>query len=110
MALAPIVVNMSVTEQTNQYDMTVADVVEKPVQAYSGPYTVTPSENTQTLGTDNLRMTDNVTVESIPEQYIVPSGTVSVSQNGIADCTDYASVNVAVLDGLKWSNASGVTF
>ena len=36
---------------------------------YPGPYTVTPSEETQILETTGLKMNDNVTVEAIPSNY-----------------------------------------
>ena len=36
---------------------------------YTGNYTVTPSTETQTLFTNNLRMTDNITIEAIPQNY-----------------------------------------
>ena len=36
---------------------------------YEGEYTITPSTETQVLSTRNLRMTDNVTVEPIPQNY-----------------------------------------
>jgi hypothetical protein len=43
------------------------DYVERP--AYEGPYTVTPSESVQTLQTKNFRMTDNIVVNPIPNNY-----------------------------------------
>lgn len=36
---------------------------------YTGEYNITPSANTQTLETKNLRMTDNVTINPIPSNY-----------------------------------------
>ena len=39
------------------------------VNTYDGPYEVTPSTETQTLATDNLLMTDNVTINPIPNNY-----------------------------------------
>lgn len=36
---------------------------------YAGEYTVTPTTETQTLLTKNLRMTDNVTINPIPNNY-----------------------------------------
>ena len=36
---------------------------------YTGEYNITPSANTQTLETNNLRMTDNVTINPIPNNY-----------------------------------------
>lgn len=37
--------------------------------AYEGTYTVTPSGSEQILNTKNMRMTDNITVEPIPNNY-----------------------------------------
>lgn len=39
------------------------------VQTYTGEYEVTPSSETQTLNTDGLRLTRNVTVNPIPQNY-----------------------------------------
>lgn len=36
---------------------------------YTGAYEVTPSQETQTLETYNKRMTDNVTINPIPNNY-----------------------------------------
>lgn len=36
---------------------------------FTGSYSVTPSGETQILETKNLRMTDNVTIEPIPNNY-----------------------------------------
>lgn len=36
---------------------------------YTGAYEITPSQETQTLETNNLRMTGNVTINPIPNNY-----------------------------------------
>ena len=63
---------------------------------YEGSYAVTPTEEAQTLETDGLRMTDDIIVAPIPEQYIVPTGTLNISSNGTHDVSYFerASVNV----------------
>ena len=43
------------------------DYVER--DPYEGEYTITPSAEAQTLATRNLRMTDNITVNPIPQNY-----------------------------------------
>lgn len=36
---------------------------------YEGPYTVTPSAESQTLLTDNKRMAGDIVIEAIPQNY-----------------------------------------
>ena len=43
------------------------EIVER--DPYTGSYTVTPSSETQILATNNLRMTDNITVNPVPSNY-----------------------------------------
>lgn len=64
--------------------------------AYEGAYTVTPTEQTQILETEHLRMTGDITVEPIPEEYIIPSGTLNITENGTHDVTAYESASVDV--------------
>lgn len=67
---------------------------------YSGPYAVTPSESVQTLDTDGKVMDDDVTVNPIPSQYIVPTGTKTINQNGTHDVAQYESAVVDVQGGI----------
>lgn len=43
------------------------DFVER--DPYTGEYTITPSAEAQTIPTKNLRMTDDLTIEPIPQNY-----------------------------------------
>ena len=43
------------------------DFVER--DPYTGEYTITPSAEAQVLLTNNLRMTDNLTINPIPNNY-----------------------------------------
>lgn len=57
----------------------------------------TPTKETQTFAADaGYEGIGTFTVNPIPSQYIVPSGTKSITSNGTHDVTDKASVNVNV--------------
>ena len=56
--------------------------------------TITPSTSSQTVGGNGYMMEGAVTINPIPSQYIVPSGTYTVSASGTADITDYATLSV----------------
>lgn len=70
-------------------------------QSYEGPYEVTPTEETQTLETESLYLEDDITVNPIPEQYIVPTGTLEITSNNEYDITEYAAVAVDVQPPLR---------
>lgn len=79
--IIPVPVQLNVEESINQFALGVAEnsvqvsfgvstqIVTSTVPDYDGPYEFTPSEETQTLETNGLRMTDNVTVNPIPSNY-----------------------------------------
>ena len=55
------------TAQISTGSQIVKEYIECPV--YEGPTEVTPSAETQTLETNGLRMTDNITINPIPNNY-----------------------------------------
>lgn len=59
--------------------------------------TITPTNSTQTLNIEDTYLLGNIMINPIPSQYIVPSGTLtitSVDTTTTFDATNYASVNV----------------
>lgn len=58
---------------------------------------VTPTKQTQTItsdvGYDGL---NNVVVNPIPNEYVIPNGTLDITENGTQDVTNYAEVNVNI--------------
>ena len=67
--------------------------------------TVTPTTAQQTITADSgYTGLGTVTVNRIPTNYIVPSGTLSITTNGTKDVTAYASVNVNVPTGSTINN------
>lgn len=66
----PQAVNVNVNPQTVNLGFgnpVARDYVER--EPYTGPYSVIPSAEAQTLDTNGLRMTDNITIEPIPSNY-----------------------------------------
>lgn len=78
----PIPVDLTVAQNNVPVNITVSDnsesigldietqIVASIADEYEGPYSVTPSESTQTLETDEKLMADNVTVGAIPSDYV----------------------------------------
>ena len=58
---------------------------------------VTPTKELQVVGNDEeYDGLDAVVVNPIPNEYIVPSGSLDITENGIKDVTSYAEVNVNI--------------
>lgn len=58
--------------------------------------TITPTTSSQTAVSAGKFTTGAITVNPIPSQYIVPTGTINISTNGTIDVTQYASADVDI--------------
>lgn len=79
--IIPVPVQLNVEESINQFALGVAEnsvqvffgvstqIVTSTVPDYGGPYDFTPSSELQTIETTGFRMTDNVTINPIPNNY-----------------------------------------
>ena len=61
-----------------------------------GATTITPSTQQQTAVASGKYTTGAITVDPIPSQYIIPTGTVNILSNGTVDVSQYASASVSV--------------
>lgn len=62
----------------------------------SSAKTATPTKDAQTVNPDSGKLLSSVTVNPIPDDYIIPVGTKNITENGTVDVTSFAEVNVAV--------------
>jgi hypothetical protein len=57
---------------------------------------VTPTKEQQTFNHENSYGYDNVTVNAIPDEYIIPDGTLEITENTTYDVTPYSRVSASV--------------
>lgn len=57
---------------------------------------VTPTKNSQTAVAKNVYTTGEVKVGAIPDEYVIPSGTVNITQNGTHNVREAENVYVSV--------------
>ena len=70
---------------------------EDEIKLQSNKSSVTPTKDQQTIYPDSgYNGMTKLTVNPIPASYIIPSGTMDITQNGVQDVTSYSSVNVYI--------------
>lgn len=63
--------------------------------------TITPSSNTQIAVSAGKYTTGNVYIAAIPSQYIVPTGTITITENTTLNISSYALVHVNVTNSVE---------
>lgn len=73
------------------------DIPSAPGEVETEEKTVTPTESVQTVNPSTGKLLSKVTVQRIPTQYVVPSGTKEITSNGSnIDISQYKYVHVNV--------------
>lgn len=67
--------------------------------AFQPAKTITPTKSSQVAVSSGYYTGGAITVAAIPDTYIQPSGTLSITENGTHNVKNYASVNVSIAGG-----------
>lgn len=97
----PIKIGLKSPANTQPINVSAPIVIGHDVPEYDGPYTVTPSESVQTLETTDKKMTQDVTVDAIPSDYVGSA----VAQKSSSDLTS-SGATVTAPAGYYASDAS----
>lgn len=74
-------------------------VICQAIEAYQG--TATPAQGEQTINPTSGKFFSSFKVGAIPSDYIIPSGTLQITENGAYDVSAKANVNVNVPSGIE---------
>lgn len=84
-------VPMDVSSSDVSADMETTEQIAPSVPTYTGPYSVTPSESSQTLSTQGKKMSSDVSVSAVPSDYVGSA----VPRKASADLTQSSSTITA---------------
>ena len=74
-------------------------IICQAIQAYQG--SATPAQGEQIINPTSGKFFSSFKVGAIPSDYIIPSGTLQITDNGAKDVTNYKNVNVNVEPNLE---------
>lgn len=83
------------------------ETAEYKVSAVQANTTITPTKSTQTVGGANYMMEGAVTIAAIPDEYIIPSGTVYIDEAGTWTVKNYVTAIVAAGSATAPASISG---
>ena len=100
---------LSVTSNGKK-DVTQYSSIDVDIEPNLQSKSATPTKSSQTVTADSTYDgLSSVTVNPIPNEYIIPSGSKSITANGTSDVTAYASVSVDVQPDLQTKTATPTT-